>query len=242
MRTSDPNLFLNEILIRLKSTPRLGSGTSTFINPHSYRLLRKEPGILDSIDNVYVDGSLLVRCFKFFGISVERVSLDMTSLAGPILARCSENQIPLDLVGGTPGTAQAAARVFSDAFPGLKVRVVAAGYFPSEQDRQELIGDLVARPSGVLLVGMGAVHQERFLADLRSAGWSGEGYTCGGFLHQTALGTVNYYPDWVDRLGLRWLYRIFDEPILIKRYLFLYPPAVAAFIFDAIAARTMRRR
>ena len=78
--------------------------------------------------------------------------------------------------------------------------------------------------------------QEQFLIDLQKSGWQGVGYTCGGFLHQTAKG-IQYYPKWVNRLGLRAFYRMYDEPQLIKRYFIEYPKAIVIILGDLMKAK-----
>jgi N-acetylglucosaminyldiphosphoundecaprenol N-acetyl-beta-D-mannosaminyltransferase len=69
---------------------------------------------------------------------------------------------------------------------------------------------------------MGAPLQERFLSQLAANGWTGIGLTCGGFLDQVVQGS-DYYPGWVDRLNIRFLYRLGKEPRrLWRRYLVDY--------------------
>jgi N-acetylglucosaminyldiphosphoundecaprenol N-acetyl-beta-D-mannosaminyltransferase len=77
----------------------------------------------------------------------------------------------------------------------------------------------------IVIVGMGAIAQERFLLGLKQAGFSGKGFTCGGFIHQTASNKIDYYPRWVDKLNLRFLYRMLKESYTRQRY------AKAAFLF-----------
>jgi exopolysaccharide biosynthesis WecB/TagA/CpsF family protein len=85
----------------------------------------------------------------------------------------------------------------------------------------------------IVVCGMGTPLQEQFLVDLQDTGWNGIGYTCGGFLHQTA-GDIQYYPKWVDKYNLRWVYRIYDEPVLFKRYFGDYPKFFWYFMIDYI--------
>jgi N-acetylglucosaminyldiphosphoundecaprenol N-acetyl-beta-D-mannosaminyltransferase len=71
--------------------------------------------------------------------------------------------------------------------------------------------------------------QEEFLAKVKENGFEGIGFTCGGFIHQTAkVGSVPYYPNWVNALNIRFLYRIVYEKHTRKRYL------KAAIIFPII--------
>jgi N-acetylglucosaminyldiphosphoundecaprenol N-acetyl-beta-D-mannosaminyltransferase len=79
---------------------------------------------------------------------------------------------------------------------------------------------------------MGAMRQERFLISLWREGWRGLGFTCGGFLHQTARAELSYYPPLMDRLHLRWFCRIWSEPKLFWRYFALYPLGMALFLKD----------
>jgi N-acetylglucosaminyldiphosphoundecaprenol N-acetyl-beta-D-mannosaminyltransferase len=87
-----------------------------------------------------------------------------------------------------------------------------------------------------VIVGMGAVLQEKFLLTLRSLNWQGAGYTCGGFFHQTA-DTITYYPKIIDQLQLRWAYRIFKEPKLFLRYSIQYPKFIFILLFDTLSKR-----
>jgi N-acetylglucosaminyldiphosphoundecaprenol N-acetyl-beta-D-mannosaminyltransferase len=69
---------------------------------------------------------------------------------------------------------------------------------------------------------MGGIAQEDFLISLADQGWKGCGFTCGGYLDQLDDG-LRYYPGWVDRLNIRFAYRLFREPQrLWRRYLIDY--------------------
>ena len=46
----------------------------------------------------------------------------------------------------------------------------------------------------------------------------GIGFTCGGFIHQTANNEIEYYPLWIDRMNLRFVYRMYKEKHTRKRY------------------------
>src|SRR5699024_11035171 len=103
---------------------------------------------------------------------------------------------------------------FKREFPELKVCGTRHGFFTNVQERNDVIAELAEKNPSIMVVGMGTPAQEKFLVDLKAAGWMGKGYTCGGFLHQTARGGTQYYPEWMNRMNLRWLYRMIDEPKL----------------------------
>ena len=73
-------------------------GINTFVNPHSYLLLRKSND-LSYIDKIYVDGILLVKLFSIFGIKVKRRSFDMTSLAPKVFRECIEKNKTIYFIG-----------------------------------------------------------------------------------------------------------------------------------------------
>ena len=77
---------------------------------------------------------------------------------------------------------------------------------------------------------MGAPRQEQFLINLKNAGWTGIGFTCGGFFDQI-VDRVDYYPGWVDKMNLRFLYRLLKEPRrLWRRYLIDYQVFMKRFL------------
>jgi N-acetylglucosaminyldiphosphoundecaprenol N-acetyl-beta-D-mannosaminyltransferase len=64
--------------------------------------------------------------------------------------------------------------------------------------------------------------QENFLLQLKRFGWSGICFTCGGYLDQGGQ-NFDYYPEIINRLNLRFLYRLVREPrSLWRRYLLEY--------------------
>ena len=79
-----------------------------------------------------------------------------------------------------------------------------------------------ARPD-IIICGMGAPRQEELLLKLKEVrAWKGLGFTCGGYLDQLQQG-LHYYPAAVDKLDLRWLYRLVKEPRrLLRRYILEY--------------------
>jgi N-acetylglucosaminyldiphosphoundecaprenol N-acetyl-beta-D-mannosaminyltransferase len=128
-------------------------------------------------------------------------------------------KLEIFLVGGQPGVAAQAQKIIVDKYPALKICGVSSGYF---DDPFAVIKCIEKSPAKVVLCGMGSPRQENFLLELRKSGWSGIGFTCGGYLDQVGQGFA-YYPDIIDRLNLRFLYRLVREPErLWRRYLLEY--------------------
>lgn len=218
-------------IIRLTDNEGVKNGFFTFINPFTYYQLRRSSISLGDFDGVFIDGVLLCWILRFLGYRVSRVSFDFTSLAGPMLAYAQSSGQQLYVVGSTQDNVEKAGEVFQVEFPRLKLSGLKNGYLKADE-YGDLIQSILNSNTSLVIAGMGALKQEEFLLRLKAAGFGGLAFTCGGFLHQTADKKGTYYPDWVDRANIRWVYRIYKEPKLLKRYMFIYPIAVALFLFD----------
>lgn len=216
-------------------------GLVTFVNPYSYTQIRRNGHLLSSFDRVGVDGISMVRLLRVcLGLKVERISFDMTSLASLVFTSLAEQGKSVFLVGAREREISVARERLSNAFSHLNIAGYRCGFFADEKARVAAIQRIVDLNPDAVVVGMGTPVQEQFLVDLWHAGWRGAGYTCGGFFHQIAK-QLDYYPGWINRMNLRWAYRIWDEPKLARRYGIDYPCAVALFISDAIRYRYQRR-
>jgi N-acetylglucosaminyldiphosphoundecaprenol N-acetyl-beta-D-mannosaminyltransferase len=216
------------------------NGDTTFLNPFSYLQIRKNKHLAKPMMNVEIDGGLLVLLLRIFlGWKVERCSFDMTSLAPKVFKKAEETGQSLYFVGSKQEEITQALNVIKAEFPKLNIIKYRNGYFAGDEWQEE-IGDVADLNPDIVIVGMGTPIQERFLIDLRKKGWSGAGFTCGGFLHQTAKG-IQYYPKWIDKLNLRWMYRIYDEPKLFKRYTLDYTKFLFVFAYDVIRYKLSSR-
>lgn len=207
------------------------SGMVTFLNPYSYLKARDSVEIFERF-RIGADGIFFVLYLRYFcGLKISRVSFDMTSLAPLVLADAEKKMKRVALVGTTEDSLKCAIDKIMKSYPEINIVSARNGYFSSAEERNEHLDFLQKLDPQVLIVGMGTPLQERFISDLWSCGWRGVGYTCGGFLHQTSK-NIQYYPKWVDYFNLRWLYRIFDEPKLIRRYFLDYPEFVLVVMRD----------
>lgn len=213
----------------------------TFVNPSSCAVATSRPGYADRLaafDAVLPDGSGLSLAVRLIHhIPAARISFDTTSLAPKLLGLAEQYGYTVALVGGEPGSAEQAMQRLADAFPMLRF----VGAFHGYGDTDVRTRTLVALDPDIVICGMGSDHQEKMLLALKGAGWTGCGFTCGGYLDQLN-GGMDYYPAWIDRLNLRWAYRLAKEPRrLWRRYLLDYPPFVMAVVLAA-CQMSLRRR
>lgn len=196
---------------------------ATFVNPASVSVAAANAAYrlnLFDFDLVLPDGIGFAKAAQWlYGRPAARVSFDSTSLAVPVLATAVQQRSSVALVGGGPGVALAAKGRLLDCFPTLRVIDALDGYGDMDSKAEYV----AQRTPDVVICGMGAGPQEDFLLRLRARGWKGCGFTCGGYLDQLSCG-FQYYPGMVDRLQLRWAYRLWREPRrLWRRYAIQYP-------------------
>ena len=209
----------------------------TFVNPVSYLTARNEKDLFSKFDGIFADGSLLVMAIRLlYGKVVVRRSFDMTSIAPELFSYAEKNRKTIYIVASKQDDVEKAVKDFCCRYPRIKFAGYRNGYFSSEKEMDEEAACICALNPDYLIVGMGIVAQEKFLAKVKNAGYKGIGFTCGGFIHQTALYAMgtDYYPKIINKMNIRFLYRMYKEPHTRKRYLkaaFAFP---FRFIWDRI--------
>ncbi len=220
-------------LLARKTKPQLVS----FINPGAWALSARRPeylGLLNEMTMVLADGEGVARAARWLaGEDCQRLSFDMSSLAGPFFEAVQKAKATIMFIGGKPGVDEEFISKLHGNMPELKI-------IGSQHGFGEIPDKVVAvmkKNPDVVIVGMGSPRQEAFLVTLRDAGYEGVAMTCGGFLDQYLLSDP-YYPKWIDKYNLRWLYRLYMEPSrLWRRYLIDYPVFVK-LVFMTYAQRS----
>lgn len=197
--------------------------TITFVNPQACALDIQHSDyteLLEGFDIVACDGIGMVKAARSSGLlGIKRESFDFTSQAESVFRWAAKSDRKIGFIGGETGVAEQAADVLSQKFPELKVAACYSGFGPDPVNAAQFFTD---NQTELVICGMGAPLQERFILQMVAGGWRGIGFTCGGFLDQVIVGEA-YYPGWIDRLNIRFLYRLFKEPRrLWRRYLVDY--------------------
>ncbi|MFP3364169.1 WecB/TagA/CpsF family glycosyltransferase [Pseudoalteromonas sp. SIMBA_148] len=210
-------------------------GAYIYVNPFNYMYLRKAPDITE-VAYYRSDGIYLISIFKLFlprSINFYRQSFDMTSLAPVIFDYAQRTNKSVYIAGGKPGDAEKFCQLIKKRFPNISWAGHCDGYIAEE----DVIENVKAANSDIVILGLGNLKQERVAANLARVR-EGLYFTCGAFISQTA-GSLNgdYYPKWVNEYNLRWLYRFFTESHVIKRVIKFYPKFLFVFIKDLIFAR-----
>lgn len=191
----------------------------TYLNPVSYLTALDNKELFSQLDGIFADGGLLVKAIKMvYGKQVTRRSFDMTSMAPELFAYVAKHGKTIYIVASKREQVEKAVEIFHERYPKVKFAGYRNGYFASESEMDVEAKYIAKLNPDFLIVGMGALIQEKFLLKVKNAGYQGVGFTCGGFIHQTSKNEIDYYPAWVDKTNLRFIYRMWKEPHTRKRY------------------------
>lgn len=192
----------------------------TYLNPVSYLTALDNKELFGKMDGIFADGGLLVKAIKMvYGKKVTRRSFDMTSMAPELFAYTEEHGKSIYIVASKQEQVEKAEETFHERYPKVKFAGYRNGYFASEEEMDKEAKHICEVNPDFLIVGMGVLMQEKFLLNVKGAGFKGVGFTCGGFIHQTSKNEIDYYPAWVDKTNFRFVYRMWKEPHTRKRYL-----------------------
>lgn len=167
------------------------------------------------------DGTPLIWASKLQGTPLPQ-RIAGSDLISSLSAAAADAGRSIFLLGGAPGSAEGAAAILRQRSPSLKITGTYCPPMGFEKDLDELskIQTLLdaARPD-IVWVALGSPKQERVIAALKKtlpeAWWLGVGISF-SFL----TGTVSRAPRWLQKLGLEWFHRMYQEPgRLAKRYL-----------------------
>ena len=167
-----------------------------------------------------VDGQVLVWALALQRTPVpERVA--GSDLISSLSRGAAEQGRSVFLLGGNPGTAEKAARILTERYPGLVIAGTDCPPIGFDKDALAMarLSRKIhqARPD-IVFVALGSPKQELVIRHLRhdrpEAWWLGVGISF-SFL----CGEVARAPRWMQRCGLEWLHRVSQEPRrLFKRY------------------------
>lgn len=123
------------------------------------------------------------------------------------------------LVGSKPQVIEETVAKLKVDFPGIRIVGYRDGYLKSEQERLNLIADIVAKKPDVVFVAMGSPKQELLMEEIQKqhkAIFQGLG---GSF--DVYTGHVERAPKWWVEHNLEFAYRLLKEPKRIKRQIYL---------------------
>jgi N-acetylglucosaminyldiphosphoundecaprenol N-acetyl-beta-D-mannosaminyltransferase len=224
---------------------QLAEGRGGWICPANLDVLRQWRGsaevrdLLSAADLVVADGMPLIWAGGLRGTPLPgRVA--GSALVLSLTAAAADRGDSIFLLGGNPGTAELAAAKLVALNPRLQVAGTMCPPFGFERapDWLERIEQtlLDAGPK-IVYVGLGFPKQERLIVELRSR-LPGTWFVSCGISFSFVAGEIRRAPELVQRLGLEWSHRLFQEPgRLYRRYLIHGVPFLLALFSSALMSR-----
>lgn len=123
------------------------------------------------------------------------------------------------LVGGKQEVIENTIQQLRKEFSGIQIVGYRNGYIQSEEEKNHLIGDVVAKKPDVVFVAMGSPKQELLMEEMlrqHKAIYQGLG---GSF--DVYTGNVKRAPQWWVSHNLEFAYRLLKQPTRIKRQIHL---------------------
>jgi exopolysaccharide biosynthesis WecB/TagA/CpsF family protein len=129
------------------------------------------------------------------------------------------------LFGSTEEVNARCAERLREIYPGLKIVGRRHGFFAPEHE-EEIVAEINAADADVVWVALGVPKEYEFCVkhkDKLKAGWVVTAGGCFNFV----TGHYRRAPQWIQKMGLEWIYRVWREPKrLWKRYALTNPVAI----------------
>lgn len=195
----------------------------SFVNPNYVMRGHEDADLrarMNAFDVMLADGWGVVAAARALGVRLpDRLSNDDI---GPALFQLAARRgWRVFLFGSAPGVADRAARTLQDTVPGLQVVGALHGWFDAlrghpgrfdpEDEATVLAAIEQARPD-LLVVGLPTPLQQRWVVDNRERLAGVPVVMTGGSYLDHVAERLQWYPTWVLRARVGWLYRLAQDP------------------------------
>ncbi len=211
------------------------------------RRLVKEPdfaALTKDASVMVADGMPLVWASKLQGTPLpERVA--GSNLILSLNAGAAKRGRKVFLLGGDEGTSEKAAEILQERYEGLDI--VGTFYPPFGFDKDEammaeLTKTVVDAQPDIVFVALGCPKQEKLIIKLREqlpgAWWLGVGIS-----FSFVCGEVKRAPKWMQKIGMEWVHRLWQEPgRLFRRYVVDDIPFAIGLLVGSFFRRFSRKR
>ena len=199
-------------------------------NPEIVMLAARDPELMSAVNGaslVLPDGIGIIYGAKILKTPL-KAKVPGIDFASSLMSRLAGKGGSVYLFGAKPGVAEKAAENLSAKYPGLVICGTHNGYF---DDDGPIIEDINAKKPDLLLVCLGAPKQEKWMA--ANAGRLDVGLMAGlGGSLDVFAGAVKRAPEFFQKAGLEWFYRLCREPKRIGRMIKL-----PLFLVEALKSR-----
>ena len=161
-------------------------------------------------------------------------------LMNDVCGLAARDGLPIYLYGSTAETLERLENSLADRHPGLKV----AGRQPSRfrsataEEQEADVDDILGSGAQIVFAGLGCPRQEIWTYEMRRR--LSLPVLAVGAAFDFHAGNARRAPDWMQRRGLEWVYRLMQEPRrLWRRYVLLNPGYLGLVALQATGVRTI---
>ena len=185
--------------------------------------LRSFMQVVNDADLVTPDGMPLVWAMRRLGIpNQERVY--GPELMIKLIEASTQNSIPIGFYGSSPRVLESLVNGIKEKYHSIDIKYsFSPPYHPlSDAEDTRIINEINSSGVHILFVGLGCPKQERWMS--RHKGKISAVMIGVGAAFDFYAGAKPQAPVWMQKRGLEWFYRLFQEPRrLWKRYLYHNP-------------------
>lgn len=174
---------------------------------------------MNAADVIHADGMPVVLASKWLTKTPIRGRSATTDLFHDVAKVAKKRDLKFFILGAQEEQNKKAVEQMKVLYPEVEIVGRRNGYFSSAENAH-VCAEIVASGADVLWVGLGKPKQEIWCHQNREA-LAGVSVikTCGG-LYAFLAGDAPRAPEWMQKMGLEWLYRLKGDPKrLLKRYL-----------------------
>jgi N-acetylglucosaminyldiphosphoundecaprenol N-acetyl-beta-D-mannosaminyltransferase len=213
---------------------------------HLYRCVNDVSfgALVAEADLVVADGMPLVWASRVQGTPLP-ARVAGSDLIWSLSSAAAKRGRTIFMLGGMPGTAEAAAKILTERNPELKVvgtHCPPVGFEKSDREVALIVDALTAVKPDIIFVALGSPKQEQLIDRIRrtlpSSWWLGVGIS-----FSFVCGDVRRAPGWMQKTGLEWVHRLIQEPRrLFKRYVVVGVPFASRLLARAAMNRVFGNR
>jgi N-acetylglucosaminyldiphosphoundecaprenol N-acetyl-beta-D-mannosaminyltransferase len=240
--------LLHTWVLQRRREPHRPSSMVITVNPEYIMAARTDAQFREIVAQAALrtpDGAGLLGCGYLWGRPFrERVT--GVALTHALAKRSAElsrvgQVLRLFLLGAAPGVAEAAAAKLQALYPGVQIAGTYAGLADPSGD-VETVAQVRAVQADIVLVayGMGSLKQDGWMARNLNASGATVAIGVGGVFDYLA-GRVRLAPPLIRKMGLEWLYRLYQEPRRWRRMLVL-PQFLGLVVWQIPAQRLAKQQ
>lgn len=205
--------------------------TCCYLNPFTLNLINDKKFDFNKIDVFVLDGNLITKIFnRNFNANSISLNIDFSGCASAFFQFIANHDKKIAFIGGSEEEIIIFTETIQNLYPKLQIIYKRNGYFEFEKINF-IVNELENCKPDIVLVSMGSPRQENFCVTAQQfMNKNCKFVTSGAFITQASKGGKDYYPSYVRRFNIRWLFRMVKEPKITLRVLKYYFPFIIKFI------------